>query len=71
MERHRFRLDAPVYQCRVGLLQSPRLWHLVDNRFYDLKILRRLIRKAFLRYHNITSNERSVGRFIVRGIKPA
>jgi SAM-dependent methyltransferase len=71
IERHGFRLDASVYQCRVGLLQSPMLWRLLDNRFYDLKILRRLIRKAFLRYHNIASTERSAGRFIFRGIKPA
>jgi len=71
LERHGFGLDAVVYQCRVGLLTSRTLWRLVDNKFYDVKIMRRLIRKAFLRYHNIASTERSAGRFVVRGIKPA
>jgi 2-polyprenyl-3-methyl-5-hydroxy-6-metoxy-1,4-benzoquinol methylase len=69
MERHGFVLDAPVYQCRVGLLQSPRLWRLLDNQYYDLKILRRALRSVFLRYRNIATSERDAGRFIVRGIK--
>lgn len=71
LDRHGFELNACVYQCRVGVLQSPRLWQLLENRFYDLKFLRRLVRKAFLRYHNLAANERSAGRFIVRGIKKA
>ena len=71
MERHGFGLNATVFQCRMGPVKWPKLWQLVDNRFYDLKVLRRLLRKAFLRRYNIASSEGSAGRFIVRGVKPA
>jgi len=69
MARHGLVLDEPVFQCRVTVLQSPRFWRLLDNRYYDLKILRRLVRAVFLRYHNIASGQRDAGRFIIRGTK--
>lgn len=69
MARHGFTLEAPIFQCRVTLLQSPRFWRLLDNRYYDLKIVRRLVRAVFLRYHNIASGQQNAGRFILRGIK--
>jgi 2-polyprenyl-3-methyl-5-hydroxy-6-metoxy-1,4-benzoquinol methylase len=69
LERQGFHVAATVNQCQVGVLQSPRLWRVLENRFYDLKILRRLVRRAFLRYHNLAASEQSAGRFIVRGIK--
>jgi SAM-dependent methyltransferase len=69
--RHDFRVTACVNQCRVGVLQSPRLWRLLENRFYDLKVLRRLVRKAFLRYHNLAATQQTAGRFIVRAVKHA
>jgi 2-polyprenyl-3-methyl-5-hydroxy-6-metoxy-1,4-benzoquinol methylase len=69
MARHGLVLDEPVFQCRVTVLQSPRFWRLLDNRYYDLKILRRLVRAVFLRYHNIASGQQDAGRFIIRGTK--
>lgn len=67
--RHGFEVARIINHCHVGVLQSPHLWRLLENRYYDLKFLRRVVRKAFLRYHNVAASEAAAGRFIVQGIK--
>ena len=67
--RHGFEVDASVNQCRLGVLHWPSLWSLVDNRYYDVRILRRLMRAWFLRFQNVSRSERAAGRFVIRAVK--
>jgi SAM-dependent methyltransferase len=69
LSRHGFQVDASVNQCHVGVLHWPAIWKLVDNRYYDLRLLKRLLRAWFLKFQNVTRSERAAGRFVFRAVK--
>ena len=57
------------FQHRLTTLFSPRVWRLVSNRAYDVRVVRRLLRWLFLRRWNAVSDDRSAGRYVIRATR--
>jgi SAM-dependent methyltransferase len=64
-----FDVDAVVCQRRPSALWSPWVWRLVQNRIYDLRIARTLLRRVLLARRNVTDNPGRAGRYILRGVR--
>lgn len=65
-----FEVEEIVYQNKLSIILSKRLWKLMRNNIYDLVWMRRLVRKIFLRNYNIARPGQKVGRFILACRKP-
>ena len=58
-----------VNQHVLTPLSSPILWRLLHNRFYDLRVVRTVLKRILLARYNTTRNPRKAGRFIYHAIK--
>ncbi len=59
-----------VCQRRLSVLWSPRLWRAVQNRYYDLRVVRRALRRLLLAYRNVADDPHRAGRYIVKAVRP-
>jgi 2-polyprenyl-3-methyl-5-hydroxy-6-metoxy-1,4-benzoquinol methylase len=55
-----------AHQHRLHPLFSIRTWRVIQNRFYDLRVLRQLLRRVFLRYLNLPKPGQPSGRVVVK-----
>jgi 2-polyprenyl-3-methyl-5-hydroxy-6-metoxy-1,4-benzoquinol methylase len=55
-----------AHQHRLHPLFSIRTWRLIQNRFYDLRVLRHVLRRVFLRYLNLPKPGVPSGRLVVK-----
>lgn len=59
-------VEETVYQHRLSLLDSRRVWKLVRNKTYDLVCLRRFMKWIFVNRYNLARSDERVGRYILR-----
>ena len=59
------------YQHRLGTLFSPNVWRLISNGVYDMRALRRLLRRMFLRRWNAVAEDKLAGRYVIRAVRGA
>jgi len=64
-----FEVETIIYQFRLSLLTSYKFWKLLSNRFYDLKVMRVLLRRLLLVRYNVTDDPRKAGRYVFRARK--
>jgi len=69
IEENGFQVKHCAYQHRLSMLFSPLVWRLVDNRYYDLRFARQLLRRLFLRWFNDVDDLRKAGRIIIQAVK--
>jgi 2-polyprenyl-3-methyl-5-hydroxy-6-metoxy-1,4-benzoquinol methylase len=69
VQQNGFEVKHCIGQYRLSQLFSPRLWRLLSNKYYDLRIIRHLLRRVFLRWYNRADNLNYAGRFIIQGVK--
>jgi SAM-dependent methyltransferase len=60
-----FEPETTVFQNRLHWLFSRGFWRWVQNRYYDLKAVRRWLRRRFLKHYNRAPDERTAGRIII------
>jgi SAM-dependent methyltransferase len=71
VERAGFVITDVVCQRRQSPLWSARFWRFVQNRYYDLRVVRRGLRYLLLTYRNLTDDPARAGRYVIKGVKPA
>jgi hypothetical protein len=59
-----------ICQRRRSVLWSDPVWRAVQNRYYDLRVVRRALRCLLLAYRNVTDDPARAGRYVVKGVKP-
>src|SRR5207249_7432867 len=59
------RVEQTIHQNRLSFINSRRVWKLISNKCYDLVIVRRFLRRLFLRRYNIGRPGEKVGRYIL------
>lgn len=64
-----FKVETTVFQHRMTILSSSLLWRLMKNKYYDLRFVRRAVRRLFLEAYNTTQEADHAGRFILRAVK--
>jgi 2-polyprenyl-3-methyl-5-hydroxy-6-metoxy-1,4-benzoquinol methylase len=69
VQQNGFKVNQCLGQYRLTPLFSPRLWRLLSNQHYDLRFIRTLLRRLFLRRYNSVDNLSQAGRFIIQGVK--
>lgn len=57
-------------QRRLSVLWSNQVWRAVQNRYYDLRVVRRVLRRVLLAHRNVTDDPGRAGRYVLRGVKP-
>jgi len=62
-----FGIKKIIYQNKKSFLSNPRFWRYISNKYYDFKIVRRLLKSYFLRYLNLVqpSDKLKAGRFLI------
>jgi len=65
LEKTSFSITKIQFQHRVGFLFSVSFYRLLQNRLYDLTLLRKKLRQIYFRYFNIVKEEKKAGRFII------
>jgi 2-polyprenyl-3-methyl-5-hydroxy-6-metoxy-1,4-benzoquinol methylase len=60
-----FDVVAVRFQHRLSTPFDPRVWRLVSNRWYDLRVARHVLRRAFLSRWNEVDVERRAGRSVI------
>jgi 2-polyprenyl-3-methyl-5-hydroxy-6-metoxy-1,4-benzoquinol methylase len=54
-----------IFQHKKSWLYSPNFWRLIQNRFYDLIFVRKILKKIFTKFYNIASSEHDAKRYII------
>jgi len=65
LEEHGFDVTAVRFQHRLTPWFDPRIWRLLSNGLYDVRALRRLLRRRFLARWNVVAEEARAGRFVL------
>jgi 2-polyprenyl-3-methyl-5-hydroxy-6-metoxy-1,4-benzoquinol methylase len=58
-----------VYQHQLHWLFAGRTWRFLTNQYYDLRFVRQLLRRAFLKTYNTTDDPNRAGRYIIQAEK--
>jgi 2-polyprenyl-3-methyl-5-hydroxy-6-metoxy-1,4-benzoquinol methylase len=70
MLRHSgFRVTKTLNQFRLCWITSSKFWRLVKNRFYDITLMRKWLRRFILNHYNLTEHQSQAGRYIVQAVK--
>jgi len=64
-----FTVTDIVGQRRPSVLWSPWFWRLVQNRYYDVAVARRGLRRLLLWRWNVADDPERAGRYVVKGVK--
>jgi 2-polyprenyl-3-methyl-5-hydroxy-6-metoxy-1,4-benzoquinol methylase len=64
-----FEIQQIAKQPEQGWLASKKLWRVIQNRFYDLRFFRVILRKLLLARYTRTGNSSKARRYIVQAVK--
>jgi 2-polyprenyl-3-methyl-5-hydroxy-6-metoxy-1,4-benzoquinol methylase len=65
LERHGFVLDEVRYQHLLTPWFGPLAWRLWSNRLFDVRAVRRAMRRRFLERWNVVDDETRAGRYVI------
>lgn len=64
-----FEVSSVVNQHIITLLSSSLLWRLLHNKHYDLRFVRRVLRKIFMQKLNTTNDPNRAARYVYQAVK--
>lgn len=66
-----FEVERVAYQHAMSILMDPRLWRLLSNRYYDLVVARRIIRRIVLARSPAVRDASDAGRLVIVATRSA
>jgi len=60
-----FQKEKVIFQNKKSWLYSLKFWKLIENSIYDLVFIRKILKRIFMRFYNITSSENRGTRYII------
>jgi SAM-dependent methyltransferase len=68
LESDGFEVRTVAFQHRMTPWFSPAAWRLWSNRAYDVRVIRRLLRRVFLHRWNEVADESRAGRYVIEAV---
>lgn len=63
-----FEVERTIYQHRLGWPFTTTTYHLLQNRYYDLTLIRKILKRVYKAWFAVSDAPELVGRFIVTAV---